>query len=179
MKLSGDGVPSRTVVNGLAIVWAIGIGFAFAAAPTAGAPVPPPIVTAEPAGRTIVPATPVAGQATGFVGDDTCTTCHEPEGKGLHATLHGKAQNVRTPAAKTGPGLRNLPRSRPGARRVRRQDQDQAVHGDVAEGRQRDLPDLPQQGLARAVERRHARRAQPVVRQLPQRAQPEVGAGRS
>ena len=43
-----------------------------------------------------------AAQATGFVGDETCSTCHEPEGKGLHATLHGKAQNTRTPAAKTG-----------------------------------------------------------------------------
>jgi DmsE family decaheme c-type cytochrome len=36
-----------------------------------------------------------------YVGDDTCTACHESEGKSLHATLHGKAQNVRTPSAKT------------------------------------------------------------------------------
>jgi DmsE family decaheme c-type cytochrome len=36
-----------------------------------------------------------------LVGDDTCTACHESEGKGLHLTLHGKAQNTRTPAAKT------------------------------------------------------------------------------
>lgn len=35
------------------------------------------------------PAEPAA-QATGFVGDDTCVACHEPEGKGLHLTLHGK-----------------------------------------------------------------------------------------
>jgi DmsE family decaheme c-type cytochrome len=40
-----------------------------------------------------------AAQAGDYVGDDTCTTCHEAEGKGLHATLHGKAQNERTPAA--------------------------------------------------------------------------------
>ena len=102
MKLSGDGFPPRTVANGLAIVWAIGIGFAFAAAPTAGATAPPLTVTAEPAGRTIILATPAAGQANGYVGDETCTTCHEPEGEALRHTLHGKAQNVRTPAAKTG-----------------------------------------------------------------------------
>ena len=47
------------------------------------------------------PAEPAA-QATGFVGDDTCVACHEPEGKGLHLTLHGKSQNSRTPAARTG-----------------------------------------------------------------------------
>src|SRR5262245_45040889 len=36
----------------------------------------------------------------GFVGDDTCTACHEGEGKSLHASLHGKSQNARTPSAK-------------------------------------------------------------------------------
>ena len=102
MRLLSDGFPSRTLVNGLAIVWAIGIGFAFAVVPTAGATAPSPTVTAEPAGRTIVPAPPVAAQANGYVGDETCTTCHEPEGNALRLTLHGKAQNVRTPAAKTG-----------------------------------------------------------------------------
>ncbi|MGE5242701.1 MAG: DmsE family decaheme c-type cytochrome [Betaproteobacteria bacterium] len=40
-----------------------------------------------------------AAQASGYVGDETCTTCHEAEGKGLGATMHGKAQNERTPAA--------------------------------------------------------------------------------
>jgi DmsE family decaheme c-type cytochrome len=34
----------------------------------------------------------------GYVGDDTCVACHEPEGKRLSTTLHGRAQNVRTPA---------------------------------------------------------------------------------
>src|SRR4051812_27423757 len=41
-----------------------------------------------------------AVQSSGFVGDDTCTACHESEGKGLRTTLHGKAQNSRTPAAR-------------------------------------------------------------------------------
>jgi DmsE family decaheme c-type cytochrome len=50
--------------------------------------------------------TPVAVQAgapppapNGFVGDDTCTTCHESEGASLHKSLHGKSRNTRTPAA--------------------------------------------------------------------------------
>ena len=34
----------------------------------------------------------------GYVGDDTCVACHEGEGKRLATTLHGRAQNVRTPA---------------------------------------------------------------------------------
>jgi len=45
-------------------------------------------------------AAPASAQATGFVGDDTCVACHESEGKSLHASPHGKAQNARTPSAK-------------------------------------------------------------------------------
>ena len=37
--------------------------------------------------------------AAGYIGDDTCVACHEGEGKRLSATLHGKAQNARTPSA--------------------------------------------------------------------------------
>jgi DmsE family decaheme c-type cytochrome len=40
-----------------------------------------------------------AAQPGGYAGDDTCTTCHETEGQNLKATLHGKVQNERTPAA--------------------------------------------------------------------------------
>jgi DmsE family decaheme c-type cytochrome len=43
------------------------------------------------------PSAPVL--ASGYVGDDTCVACHDNEGKHLGATLHGKAQNARTPAA--------------------------------------------------------------------------------
>jgi DmsE family decaheme c-type cytochrome len=55
------------------------------------------VIAQAPAG-----AAPAAslGPANGFVGDDTCTTCHESEGKSLHQSLHGKAQNARTPSAK-------------------------------------------------------------------------------
>jgi DmsE family decaheme c-type cytochrome len=41
-----------------------------------------------------------AALAADFVGDDTCTTCHEDQGKSLHASLHGKSQNPRTPAGR-------------------------------------------------------------------------------
>ena len=47
-------------------------------------------------------AVPTDAQTTGFVGDDTCATCHDTEAKAMRATLHGKSQNARTPAAKDG-----------------------------------------------------------------------------
>jgi DmsE family decaheme c-type cytochrome len=43
-----------------------------------------------------------SAQTSNYVGDDTCTTCHEAEGKSLHLTLHGKAQNPRTPEGAKG-----------------------------------------------------------------------------
>jgi DmsE family decaheme c-type cytochrome len=39
---------------------------------------------------------------SGYVGDDTCVTCHEAEGKSFKATMHGQAENPRTPAAAQG-----------------------------------------------------------------------------
>src|SRR5690349_11512310 len=36
---------------------------------------------------------------SGYVGDDTCVACHDNKDKQLSTTLHGKAQNPRTPAA--------------------------------------------------------------------------------
>ena len=79
-------------VCALAFVIAFSIGFVLPGTPSA-------------AGRTAAPqaqAPATAGApASGFVGDDTCTACHESEGKSLSHSPHGKAQNVRTPAAKT------------------------------------------------------------------------------
>jgi DmsE family decaheme c-type cytochrome len=98
MNLRSDGVPARTLVTALAVAWAVGIGFAAAQAPKASATTP---AAASTPTRSVAPA-PDAAQATGFVGEETCAACHEPEGKGLHTTLHGKAQNTRTPAAKNG-----------------------------------------------------------------------------
>jgi DmsE family decaheme c-type cytochrome len=57
-----------------------------------------PALTAQPQAQT----QPTAQSASGanFVGDDTCLACHEPEGRKLSGSLHGKAAHSRTPAAK-------------------------------------------------------------------------------
>ena len=94
MKRPSDGFPAPTLVTALALafVWTIALAAATAssdrqAGASAGGP---------PAAK----AAPV--QASGFAGDDTCTTCHEAQGKELKHTLHGRAQDSRTPSAKTG-----------------------------------------------------------------------------
>jgi DmsE family decaheme c-type cytochrome len=51
-----------------------------------------------PAAQTPAPAASPP-QAAGYVGEDTCVTCHDSEGKSFHQTLHGKASDPRTPAA--------------------------------------------------------------------------------
>ena len=44
-----------------------------------------------------------ANQAAGnYVGEDTCVTCHEAEGKSVRHTLHGKGENPRAPEAQHG-----------------------------------------------------------------------------
>lgn len=45
---------------------------------------------------------PVIAQAGRYVGEDTCVGCHDAEGVSIRRTLHGKAQNPRTPAAARG-----------------------------------------------------------------------------
>src|SRR4051794_29446523 len=96
MKLRSDGFPATTLVTALAIAWAVGIGVAAGLSPAGPTSTPTVAVSAPAPAITPAPAAPADGQATGFVGDETCTTCHEPEGKALKGTLHGKAQNVRT-----------------------------------------------------------------------------------
>ena len=55
-----------------------------------------------------VPATPAAAAAAtttpaaGYVGEETCLTCHEDQKKGYHGSPHSRAKNPRTPAAKQG-----------------------------------------------------------------------------
>ena len=44
---------------------------------------PTPAVAPAPAPTTPTSLSPAAAQATGFAGDETCTTCHEGEGKGI------------------------------------------------------------------------------------------------
>src|SRR6185295_14619124 len=106
MNLRSDGFPARLLVTALALVWATAIGV-FAA--SGRAPVQAPGGAAAASGvpaavhATVPPQTSLPpAQASNFVGDETCTTCHESEGKSLRTTLHGKAQNARTPAARSG-----------------------------------------------------------------------------
>jgi DmsE family decaheme c-type cytochrome len=93
MHSRSSGFPARTLVAVLALAW----GAAVVSASSA----PPARTNAASVARSAPAADKTAtDQAAGYVGDDTCTTCHESEGKGLHQTLHGKAQNERTPAGK-------------------------------------------------------------------------------
>jgi DmsE family decaheme c-type cytochrome len=106
MTQRSDGFLARTLVTALAFVWATAIGV-FAATGRTPAPAPGGAAAASgapAAARTTAPppTSPTAAQAANFVGDETCATCHESEGKSVHASLHGKAQNVRTPAGRTG-----------------------------------------------------------------------------
>ena len=85
MPKPGDGFPARLAATAVAVLCLAGIGLAAASSKTAPA-------------ATTAPST----QTTGFVGDDSCATCHDSEARGMRETLHGKSQNSRTPAAKNG-----------------------------------------------------------------------------
>ncbi len=76
------------LVTALAVAWCTAVSLAAAGGPPADGP----SKTAS------TPGANGAAVAAGYVGDETCTTCHEKEGTTLHTTLHGRAQNVRTPA---------------------------------------------------------------------------------
>jgi DmsE family decaheme c-type cytochrome len=107
MRKRSDGFPARQLVTALALVCTAAITMAAAqglASPAAGGgAVQAATLSAPTAGLSRRSSEGAkADQSTGYVGDDTCTTCHDTEGKALHQTLHGKAQNTRTPAAKTG-----------------------------------------------------------------------------
>ena len=47
-------------------------------------------------------ATAKVAPATGYVGEETCLTCHEDQKKGYHGSPHARAGNPRTPAATKG-----------------------------------------------------------------------------
>jgi DmsE family decaheme c-type cytochrome len=81
-----DGFPGRLIATALMVLCLAVIGLAAAT----------PKATSAPS------AAAGAGQTTGFVGDETCATCHDTQATALRATLHGKAQNTRTPAASNG-----------------------------------------------------------------------------
>ena len=65
-------------------------------------------VSAAPTQNGVAPAkaTPTAQQtaapATGYVGEETCLTCHEDQKRGYHGSPHGRAANPRSPMANKG-----------------------------------------------------------------------------
>lgn len=86
MRKRGDGFPARLLATALVVVCLAVIGLAAASSKSTAS----------------TPKAASVTQTTGFVGDETCSTCHDSEAKSLHETLHGKAQNAKTPAAKNG-----------------------------------------------------------------------------
>src|SRR5262249_46421014 len=105
MNSRRDGFPARTLVTGLARVWCAAIGVTGASGGPQtlqpSGPLASHSATAAAATHSAAPPPSDPAQANNFVGEETCVTCHEAEGKSIHATLHGKAQNARTPAGKT------------------------------------------------------------------------------
>jgi DmsE family decaheme c-type cytochrome len=99
MRQRSDGFPAATLVTAFVLVWTVAIGLAAASnRPPAAQPNAPTAAVAV----TDAPSATPAPQSSGLVGDETCATCHETEAKSLHASLHGKSQNTRTPAARAG-----------------------------------------------------------------------------
>ncbi len=88
---SRDGFPARLLVAAL-IVCSSTIVFTAASSRPSN----------SQTNSTVASPASAAAQTGGYAGDDTCTTCHDSEGKALKQTLHGKAQNVRTPSAQNG-----------------------------------------------------------------------------
>jgi DmsE family decaheme c-type cytochrome len=81
----------------MATVVRLSAGPALAAQAPAATPSAPPVAkpAAAPAAKAAAPAS-----ADGYVGDDTCITCHENQT--LKGTAHGREHDARTPAAKHG-----------------------------------------------------------------------------
>ena len=103
MTLRSDGVRARMLVTALALVWAAAIAVFAASGGTTQAPVGASAANTAPAApHTAAPPSVAPAQTGNFVGDETCVGCHEGEGNSLRGSLHGKAANVRTPAARAG-----------------------------------------------------------------------------
>ena len=93
--------PTSAVISAL-VMWCVVVASVAATAQSGQAPpspAPAPTSTAAPPAAANAPP---AAPASGFVGDDTCLTCHEEKTKGYHGSPHARAANPRTPAAKQG-----------------------------------------------------------------------------
>ncbi len=90
-----SGFPARRFATALGVAW-LAIIIGIASATPARAAAPPPAAVSHQTAATKTQAPPPSAD---FVGEETCTTCHEAQGTSLRTTLHGQAQNSRTPAA--------------------------------------------------------------------------------
>ena len=86
--------PAATITGAIGLWIAVMVSVSASAAPRQnGAP------AAKAANTT---ATTTANAASGYVGEETCLTCHEDKKKSIESTPHGRANNPRTPAAGKG-----------------------------------------------------------------------------
>ena len=83
--------PAATIAGAIGLWIAVMVSVSASAAPRQNSPAPK---------GPSAPATTKANATTGYVGEETCLTCHED--KKYHGTVHARARNPRTPAAAQG-----------------------------------------------------------------------------
>lgn len=92
----------RVATTAAIVMWLV-VVVSVAATPQASQSSASPATSAAPAASTSAAKTPPSTpQASGYVGDDTCLTCHEEQSKGYHGSPHARVLNPRTPAANKG-----------------------------------------------------------------------------
>ena len=88
--------PLVTIAGALAIWLVVMVTVGATASPRQSAPAPSGKVAAAPAAQQ------AAAPASGYVGEETCLTCHEDRAKGYHGSAHSRKNDSRTPAANNG-----------------------------------------------------------------------------
>ena len=93
---------NRLLLPGAAVLYVI-VAVARGIAAPAPAPAPSADITREaPPGESTEPGTAPDRQQAGYIGQDTCVTCHEGFDRTINATKHGFVRHPRTPAAAQG-----------------------------------------------------------------------------
>jgi DmsE family decaheme c-type cytochrome len=86
--------PAATITGAIGLWIAVVVSVSASAAPPSG----------NRAAKSSNPAasTPAATQQVGYVGEETCLTCHEDKKKNIDKSAHGRSHDPRTPAAGKG-----------------------------------------------------------------------------
>ena len=117
---------------------------------------------------------PQQAPAAGFLGSDTCIACHEDQQHGYENSPHGKAANPRSPAAARGCESCHGP----GEQHLEDPSDDTALRK-FAKMAPRDVSatclSCHTKSSHALLAGERARRAEPVVRHLPQRTRAQVG----